>query len=156
MARASVGEARRVANREWTRAWKRRNPDKVRKQKLRWANKKNARIRADVELHEMLKRQRRRRSAELLLERQLICAARPKPSRCEICDRGGKIFFDHCHATEEFRGWICSSCNTALGMLGDDVQIARKVVAYLERHASKGEANEQSNRAPLPAHPTDA
>ena len=46
-------------------------------------------------------------------------AGRPRPSKCEICGRGGVICFDHCHVTEKFRGWLCRKCNNALGMVDD-------------------------------------
>ncbi|MEK6829277.1 MAG: hypothetical protein AABY15_04055, partial [Nanoarchaeota archaeon] len=32
-------------------------------------------------------------------------AGRPKPKRCEICNKKGKIYFDHDHKTNKFRGW---------------------------------------------------
>lgn len=61
---------------------------------------------------------------------------------CDICGttleeitRGPKYFVvDHCHKTETFRGWICSSCNTGIGALGDDPETVRKALDYLEKH----------------------
>jgi hypothetical protein len=40
---------------------------------------------------------------------------------------------DHDHLTGEFRGWLCATCNHAIGMLGDTVAAANRAVAYLER-----------------------
>jgi len=40
---------------------------------------------------------------------------------------------DHCHTTQEFRGWLCSDCNVAIGKLGDDTQGVLKALDYLER-----------------------
>lgn len=62
---------------------------------------------------------------------------------CEICgvkekdiERGRKLFVvDHCHKTETFRGWICSACNTGIGALGDDPEIVKKALAYLQKHS---------------------
>lgn len=62
--------------------------------------------------------------------------------QCEICGttrdeikRGPSYFvLDHCHETETFRGWICSSCNTGIGALGDDPDTVRKALHYLENH----------------------
>lgn len=59
---------------------------------------------------------------------------RPCPERCEICGaRPGKraLHLDHDHLTGMFRGWLCSNCNTAIGLLRDSVVIARRLVDYL-------------------------
>tara|TARA_R100000781_G_C4057622_1_gene119906 strand:- start:307 stop:822 length:516 start_codon:yes stop_codon:yes gene_type:complete len=40
--------------------------------------------------------------------------------------------FDHDHKTGEFRGWLCNSCNISLGMLGDSLESAKRIVKYLE------------------------
>lgn len=34
---------------------------------------------------------------------------------CDICHRVLKLNFDHDHSTGEFRGWLCTRCNTGLG-----------------------------------------
>jgi hypothetical protein len=60
-------------------------------------------------------------------------AGRPKPDRCEVCDEGGRIAFDHCHRSGEFRGWLCQACNQALGLVKDDPERLRKLITYLER-----------------------
>jgi hypothetical protein len=64
-----------------------------------------------------------------------ILAGRPKPDACEICagNKGG-ILFDHCHQRGHFRGWICTNCNNALGMVNDNITHLRKLAAYLERN----------------------
>jgi len=43
-----------------------------------------------------------------------------KPLHCECCGSYGiDTGLDHCHHTGSFRGFICQSCNTKLGMWGD-------------------------------------
>lgn len=63
-------------------------------------------------------------------------AGRPRPPLCEVCDRPNKsgrgMHFDHCHKGGHFRGWLCSHCNNTLGMAGDNPEILRKLIAYLE------------------------
>jgi hypothetical protein len=71
-------------------------------------------------------------------------AALGAPSRCEIC---GVAFvgttlpscacFDHNHATGAARGWLCVTCNSAIGLLGDNPRILDAAAAYLR---SKGHA----------------
>jgi hypothetical protein len=62
-----------------------------------------------------------------------VLAGRSRPTLCEICGgtKGG-ILFDHCHQRGHFRGWICTNCNNALGMVNDDVEHLRRLIAYLE------------------------
>jgi len=38
---------------------------------------------------------------------------------------------DHCHTTGEIRGLLCTRCNTAIGLLQDDVDLLAKAVSYL-------------------------
>ena len=58
---------------------------------------------------------------------------------CAICEVPGKtgaygvLSVDHCHKTKEVRGLLCSSCNSALGALGDDAAGISRVVKYLSR-----------------------
>ncbi len=66
--------------------------------------------------------------------------------KCAICEdqlpdlatyesrrRGYAI--DHNHDTGEFRGILCTQCNTLLGMAGDNPEILVRAIGYLE---SKG------------------
>jgi len=65
--------------------------------------------------------------------RQEELAGRPRPKACEVCSRTNKkIHWDHDHASGRFRGWICSACNIALGMVDDSPEILRKLIKYLE------------------------
>lgn len=67
-------------------------------------------------------------------EKELL-AGRPRPLVCDICGKSGRtIHFDHDHQRGHFRGWICSQDNMALGLVGDDVAVLRKMISYLERH----------------------
>lgn len=58
-----------------------------------------------------------------------------KPEVCECCGKVPKKKFvlDHCHKTEEFRGWLCDHCNLAIGMLGDDVEGVEKALKYVSK-----------------------
>ena len=50
-------------------------------------------------------------------------------SACRSKDR--RLCIDHCHDTKKPRGLLCHNCNTALGLLGDDVQIILGLSQYL-------------------------
>lgn len=60
-------------------------------------------------------------------------ATRPRPFMCEVCDKAGPVVWDHCHATGHFRGWLCSSCNTALGLMNDSHERMFRLMRYLDR-----------------------
>ena len=44
---------------------------------------------------------------------------------------------DHDHATGHVRGILCRGCNVAVGMLQDSSLRARKLAAYIDKHAPK-------------------
>ena len=53
---------------------------------------------------------------------------------CEVCGNKNKICYDHSHDTGEFRGWLCSGCNLALGNVNDNPETLRRLAEYLERN----------------------
>jgi len=53
--------------------------------------------------------------------------------------KNGSWVVDHCHTTEEFRGWLCHKCNRALGGFDDSVDTLERAITYL-----KGNNNENS------------
>lgn len=65
----------------------------------------------------------------------------PAPNNCEICGRESHtlkkgLCLDHDHKTNKFRGWLCSPCNVALGMVQDKPERLALLIKYLEKHAS--------------------
>ena len=63
---------------------------------------------------------------------------------CAVCNkdepsvhgRTGKKFqlsVDHCHATGRVRGLLCQKCNRAIGLMGDNVDLLKRAIDYLER-----------------------
>ena len=57
----------------------------------------------------------------------------PGGTPCQCCGRVSKLFLDHTHGEDAFRGWICRECNSGIGMLGDSVEGLRRALAYLEQ-----------------------
>lgn len=60
--------------------------------------------------------------------------------KCAICgstlnsSRYTKFAVDHCHKTGKVRGLLCTSCNTALGLMKDSPERLQAAAKYLNRH----------------------
>lgn len=52
---------------------------------------------------------------------------------CVICEKSSDrtLHADHDHVTMKRRLLLCGNCNRALGLLGDDPEVARKAMLYL-------------------------
>ena len=56
---------------------------------------------------------------------------------CAICGqfethrRGQRLCVDHCHSSGKVRGLLCHHCNTALGLLGDNISFLQQAIVYL-------------------------
>ena len=57
--------------------------------------------------------------------------------KCAICEgkpggRWNTFMIDHNHSTGFIRGLLCLKCNRAIGLIKDDIQIAKKIIKYLK------------------------
>ena len=56
---------------------------------------------------------------------------------CKICGIHeskachGRLCVDHCHDSGEVRGLLCKKCNSAIGLLGDNVSNLASAIEYL-------------------------
>lgn len=50
---------------------------------------------------------------------------------CDVCGAEDRLGVDHCHTSGAARGLLCSRCNTALGMVNDDIEVLEGLVGYL-------------------------
>jgi hypothetical protein len=74
---------------------------------------------------------------EEMLSRQAgVCAICKQPeTRAAIGGKGVKpLSVDHCHGSRKVRGLLCSHCNTALGLLNDDIGLFEACIDYLKRY----------------------
>lgn len=78
----------------------------------------------------------------MTLEQYLVMLA-AQDQKCAICRTEEetklgpygtvqRMSVDHCHATGRVRGLLCNRCNRALGLLGDDTDLLRAAIGYLE------------------------
>ena len=61
---------------------------------------------------------------------------KPRPDYCECCLKPSApedLSFDHDHETGNFRGWLCTNCNTGIGKLGDSIKGIENALRYLRR-----------------------
>ena len=58
---------------------------------------------------------------------------------CAICGCEGRLTLDHCHDTGRLRGWLCSGCNTGIGLLKEDIQIMSNAMHYIVSHCNTNE-----------------
>lgn len=59
---------------------------------------------------------------------------------CKICDKhqskcGPKgLVVDHDHKNGQIRGLLCVNCNTAIGLLKEDIRILKRAIEYILRN----------------------
>ena len=87
--------------------WYKKNKEKQKTASANWRNKNRIRVKAVSYNFD-----------QKFLEEQY----KSWNGKCQLCQIKieGKEHIDHCHNTGNFRGFLCRSCNTLLGRLGDN------------------------------------
>lgn len=117
----------REKSREATRRFKQNNPDKIAAYnkspgKRRSQHKYDLRTRYGLEITEY---------EAMVAEQSGACAA------CgDVPDR--MLVVDHCHKSGRVRGLLCRPCNTALGFMGDDPVLLRRLAEFATQHREGG------------------
>lgn len=115
-------------NAKHTKAWRDRNPEKVKSY-------------AKSEAVRRYERGRRFRRYEMTEEKHAEMFA-AQSGKCAICETSHDEYakglaIDHDHDTGEVRGLLCHRCNTALGLLCDDISIFSRAISYLLRSGTE-------------------
>jgi len=58
-------------------------------------------------------------------------------NKCIICNRlfhKRNCHLDHNHSDGVIRGILCTNCNTALGLVNDDINVLRKMIKYIDNN----------------------
>lgn len=109
----------------YKREYRKQNLDKVRELEKK---------RYDREIDRLKRKKYSKAFDERRKLKQVALAGRDKPKACEICNESDvRICFDHCHKTGLFRGWLCVRCNSALGLVKDDIKLLMRLAAYLNQ-----------------------
>jgi hypothetical protein len=79
---------------------------------------------------------------EMLEQQNYVCACCGLPEtrrtgRSRRSENVPMLHVDHCHGTGVVRGLLCSSCNQALGLLGEDPKRIKALLKYVEEHMQK-------------------
>ena len=85
--------------------------------------------------HKWRERDYKRKYGMTIQEVEALVAS--QNGRCPICDipfKSQKLMsLDHDHKTGQLRQVLCSKCNTALGLLNEDVAIFHRAVEYINK-----------------------
>ena len=120
---------------EYLKQWRKDNPEKVKEQNRRSAKKRREAAyyqkNKDVIFENYLRRTYGiglEKYNSLLSEQSGVCAI------CKNeCVSGKKLAVDHDHYTGEVRGLLCCKCNRGLGNFGDNIDLLKSAVLYLEK-----------------------
>jgi hypothetical protein len=74
-----------------------------------------------------------------ITEAELDALLAAQKNCCAICKSAkpygsGDWAIDHDHVTGQVRGLLCSKCNLALGLLGDNPKVIASALRYVNRH----------------------
>lgn len=106
-------------------------------QKMRW--RCAAQLAAQAERRKAadpsLQRLRKLRSRGVVVGAQQLRALEDEANgHCQLCGKASRLFVDHCHATGNVRGLLCTTCNTGLGVFKDDPIRIMAAAEYLESY----------------------
>lgn len=145
---------------EASRKWKRENIAKTRALSKKWANENPERRKELKSIWDANNPEARKMHMDRLKTKQpdyfkdkhlqyhygmtveeYSVLAAMQGNKCATCGKSAeethrkRLFVDHCHATGKIRGLLCQQCNTALGMVGDDIDRLSSLISYLIEHS---------------------
>ena len=112
---------------KFRREWRKKNPEEHKQQKKNWEIK-------NPEKHQRyLRRRQWKRLGLNPYEIEILYDKHDHLCQCcgDMCD---PTVTDHCHITGKFRGFLCSNCNTGLGLFKDSPIRLQKAIEYLSKH----------------------
>ena len=114
---------------ETARLWKENNKERVRE-----INRLSAKRRREEnpERHKEIKRRYHLKKKYGITPEDYDLMVRSRGGKCDICRMVSVLVIDHDHLTGIIRGLLCSSCNAALGIFNDDINVLTEAIEYLQ------------------------
>ena len=77
-----------------------------------------------------------------ITKKEYLSIYEKQQGNCKICGKNEseqkqRLHVDHCHNSGVVRGLLCSKCNTAIGLMGDDIGRLEKAKQYLALTATE-------------------
>jgi len=128
------------------RLWRLANKDKIKEIDKRFRAKHSAKLKTDKTSWVSKNREKYKRIGRKynlkqygLTEHDYDSILANQNYQCLTCKTPieklrGPLHVDHCHSTGKVRGLLCRSCNVAIGLIKEDVTIARAIISYIEGH----------------------
>ena len=72
-----------------------------------------------------------------LTEEAYLALFTKQDNKCAICAVSfaeSRAHVDHCHETGKVRGLLCNHCNTAIGMMRDNISLLKRAMDYITNH----------------------
>ena len=82
------------------------------------------------------KRSHLKRHYSMALEDYALLLEKYGPG-CAVCSSEKHLCVDHNHYSGKVRAILCNKCNTALGLVNDDVELLQRLIIYVEMHNAK-------------------
>lgn len=71
---------------------------------------------------------------DMLIAQRGCCAICNRRERMKRKGKDVALAVDHCHATGDIRGLLCTMCNKGLGQFEDNIESLQNAIAYLAKH----------------------
>lgn len=68
-----------------------------------------------------------------ITEKEYLALLAAQDNKCAICFTETDLCVDHNHVTSVVRGLLCSQCNTALGLVKENANTLKNMLAYLSK-----------------------
>ena len=95
------------------------------KSAYRWRFEHNLKVKYGIDSEDMAR----------MYEEQLgLCAICKDALDLAWAGKSKNTCVDHCHLTGKVRSLLCRNCNSAVGMVKEDIEILEKMIEYLRAH----------------------
>lgn len=107
---------------------------------LRWVSTNNC-VLCDRETQKNYTRRRkfnRIKKEYGIFEEQYFSLLKSQDGKCKICriyvEQHFSLHIDHCHKSKKVRGLLCSKCNQAIGLFGENINTMKAAIDYLDAY----------------------